>query len=340
MVSMEERYIKQINFQGIGVEGQDLLKKSKVLVVGCGALGTVVVNNLARIGVGYLRIVDRDFVELSNLHRQILFDEEDVKESIPKAEAAARKLKKINSAIEIDSIIKDVNSVTIEKLAENMDIILDCTDNFKTRYLINDLAFSKKIPWIYGGAIGSTGTMKTFLPGEGPCLRCMMETPPPIGSTPTCDTAGVINTITGIIAMFQTNEAIKYLTNHKEEIDRNLLFIDLWENSIEKIELVKKEECPCCGKQEYNYLENKTPEAVHICGNNSVQVDFQNTPIKLNSLYERLKAAELDVKLTPFLLNLKVEGYDMKIFDDGRAIIKNAKTIEEAKSIYAKYIGY
>lgn len=337
---MEERYIKQVNFHGIGIEGQEAMKRAKVLLVGCGALGTVSANNLARAGVGYLRIVDRDFVELSNLHRQTLFDEEDVHNSMPKVEAAARKLRKVNSSIEIEAVIKDVNSITIERLVEGMDLIIDCTDNFKTRYLINDVAFAKNIPWIYGGAIGSAGNIKVFLPEEGLCLRCMMESPPPAGSTPTCDTAGVINTITGIIAMMQTNEAIKYLTNNKEEIERNLVFIDLWENVIEKIELVQREDCPCCRKSDYQYLQNKTPEAVHICGNNSVQVDFQNTPIKLQQLYERLKAADLDVKLTPFLLNLKVDGYDMKIFDDGRAIIKNAKTIEEAKTIYAKYIGY
>ncbi|MCC5908963.1 MAG: ThiF family adenylyltransferase [Clostridiaceae bacterium] len=338
---MEERYIKQMNFQGIGREGQELLKNSKVLVVGCGALGTVVANNLTRIGVGYIRLVDRDFVELSNLHRQVLFNEEDVHNNMPKVKAAANKLKKINSEIEINSIIKDVNSVTIEGMAENIDIILDCTDNFKTRYLINDVAFAKKIPWIYGGALGSSGSVKVFIPEEETgCLRCMMPTPPPTGSMPTCDTTGVLNTTTGIVAMIQTNETIKYLTNNKEEIERNLLYIDLWDNVIEKIELKKKEDCTCCVKGDFAYLNNKIPEAVHICGNNSIQIDFENTNIDLENLYKRLKNANISVKLNPFLLSLKVEKYDIKVFGDGRAIIKNASTVEEAKGIYAKYIGY
>ncbi|SET24515.1 adenylyltransferase and sulfurtransferase [Natronincola peptidivorans] len=337
---MEERYLKQINFEGIGIEGQKLLKNAKVLLVGCGALGTVAANSLARAGVGYLRIVDRDFVELSNLHRQTLFDEEDIKNNIPKAEAAARKLRKINSDIEIDSMIKDVNSVTVEKMVEDIDLIIDCTDNFKTRYLINDVAFSKNIPWIYGGAIGSAGNVKFFLPEDGVCLRCMMEVPPPAGSTPTCDTSGVINTITGIVAMMQVNEAIKYLTNNTAAIEKKLVFIDLWENVIEKIELTQRESCPCCIEKSFIYLQDKRPEAVHICGNNSIQVDFQEKINNIETIYKRLKDAGIEVKLTPFLLSIKADGYQIKVFDDGRAIIKNAKTVEEAKTIYAKYIGY
>ena len=200
-----DRYEKQRNFEGIGHEGQDKLKDSSALIIGCGALGTVVANSLVRSGVGHIKIVDRDFVELSNLQRQTLFDEEDAKNSVPKAEAARKKLMKVNSTIKIETFIKDVNSITIEELAEGVDIILDCTDNFQTRYLINDLAFHKKIPWVYGGVIGSTGVVKAFIPQEGGCLRCMMTSPPPTGSLPTCDTAGVVNTITGIVALHQSN---------------------------------------------------------------------------------------------------------------------------------------
>ena len=338
---MNERYIKQINFRGIGIEGQALLQKAKVLIIGCGALGTVVANSLARTGVGYLRIVDRDFVELSNLHRQILFDEEDANNNVPKVVAAKERLMKVNSDIEIEAVIKDVNSITIEGLAEDIDIILDCTDNFKTRYLINDIAFYKGIPWIYGGAVGSTGVIKSYIPGKTGCLRCLMEVPPPSGSIATCDTAGVINMITGIVGMYQASEAIKYLTKNQELMDKNMLFIDLWDNVIESVEIGKKEECPCCQLKKYQYLEDKMPEAVHICGSNSVQVDpGTSKQLKLKQLYERLLSAGVSVRLTPFILNISVDGYEIKVFDDGRAIIKNAKTVEEGKVVYAKYIGY
>ncbi|MBM7614708.1 ThiF family adenylyltransferase [Alkaliphilus hydrothermalis] len=339
---MKDRYIKQINFKGIGEEGQERLKKSKVLIIGCGALGTVAANSLARTGVGTLRIVDRDFVEYSNLHRQILFDEEDAENSIPKVEAAKTKLQKVNSDITIETIVKDVNSITIEKMIEGMDLIIDCTDNFKTRYLINDTAFQHNIPWIYGGAVGSTGAIKMFIPGKTGCLRCMMDTPPSAGSIATCDTAGVINTTTGIVGMHQSTAAIKYLTGNLEALENKMIYFDLWENEFQTMQLPKKEGCTCCGNHKFEYLMDKMPEAIHICGNNTIQVDPQNSKgkVDLRQLYERLLEAAVEVKLSAFLLNIKVEGYEIKLFDDGRAIIKNAKTIEEAKGLYAKYIGY
>ena len=337
----KERYAKQINFRGIGIEGQELLKGARVLIIGCGALGTVVANSLARTGVGFLRIVDRDFVELSNLHRQVLFNEADALNSVPKAEAAKESLIRVNSNIEIEAVIKDVNSITIEGLADGVDIILDCTDNFKTRYLINDIAFKKGIPWIYGGAVGSTGVIKGYIPGKTGCLRCLMEVPPPTGSIATCDTAGVINMITGIVGLYQSSEAIKYLTRNYDLMDKNMLFIDLWDNVIESVEVGQKDNCPCCQKGQYMYLDDKLPEAVHICGSNSVQVDpGSSKQLQLKQLYERLLVADIKVRLTPFILNISADGYEIKVFDDGRAIIKNAKTVEEGKVVYAKYIGY
>ncbi len=339
---MNQRYIKQVNFKGIGIEGQQKLKNAKVLIIGCGALGTVVANSLARAGVGTLRIVDRDFVELSNLHRQILFDEEDAKKGIPKVEAVKEKLQKINSTIKIEALIKDVNSVSIETMIEGIDIIIDCTDNFKTRYLINDVAFYHHIPWIYGAAVGSTGMVKVFIPERTGCLRCMMDIPPTAGSFATCDTAGVINTATGIVGMHQSNEAIKYVTQNIEQIEYRMVYIDLWENEFETMELTKRQDCNCCGQQQYEYLRDKKPEAVYICGNNSIQVDPHHSKgnISLNQINKRLKEAGIDVNLTPFLLSIKIDKYEIKLFDDGRAIIKNVKTIEEAKGVYAKYIGY
>lgn len=339
---MDERYIKQINFNGIGKEGQLKLQNGRALIIGCGALGTVVANSLVRTGVGFIRIVDRDYVEISNLHRQILFDEIDAEVSIPKVEAAKAKLSKVNSSIIIEGLIKDVNSLTIEKMIKDIDIIIDCTDNFKTRFLINDISFSRKIPWIYGGAIGSTGVVKSFIPGKTGCLRCMMDTPPPAGTFATCDTAGVINTTTGVVGMLQANEAIKYLAGQEKEMDNKMVFLDLWENIFERIELKVRQDCKCCKCEEYEYLDNKMLEALHMCGNNSIQVDPHGGKgsISLDALYQRLNSVGIKVKLTPFLLNITVDGYEIKIFDDGRAIIKNAVTTEEAMGVYSRYIGY
>ncbi|WP_192930125.1 ThiF family adenylyltransferase [Alkaliphilus pronyensis] len=339
---MEERYIKQINFNGIGKAGQEKLNMGRVLIIGCGALGTVVANSLARTGVGFIRIVDRDYVEVSNLHRQILFDELDAEKSVPKVEAAKAKLKKVNSLIEVEAIIKDVNSITIEKMVENIHIIIDCTDNFKTRFLINDISFKSKIPWIYGGAIGSTGVVKSFIPGKTGCFRCMLEAPPPAGTFPTCDTAGVINTTTGMVGMLQANEAIKYLAGKENEMDNKMVYFDLWENTFERIELREKKACKCCKSNMYQYLDDKEPQVLHMCGNNSLQVDPHGGKgkISLKELHKRLSSAGIMVKLTPFLLNIEVEGYEIKVFDDGRAIIKNASTTEEAMGVYSRYIGY
>lgn len=254
---MDDRYIKQIYFSGIGPKGQELLGTSRVLVIGCGALGTVVSNSLARSGIGFLRIVDRDFVEFSNLHRQILFDEEDAYGNVPKAEIAKRKLARVNSSITIEALVKNVNSSVIKKIVEDIDLIIDCTDNFETRYLINDIAFSKKLPWIYGGVVGASGMVKVFLPEEGGCLRCMIETPPSKGSFATIDTAGVINTVTGIVGSYEANEAIKYLTGNIDQMQRKMIYFDLWNNVIETVDLKQREDCPCCVKGEFQYLEKR-----------------------------------------------------------------------------------
>lgn len=338
---MFERYEKQMNYEKIGKEGQERLQDSKVLIVGCGALGTVTANNLTRLGVGYIRIVDRDFVELSNLHRQILFDEEDVEKNNPKAVAAQQKLQKINSEIIIEGIVKEVNSRTIEEFIEGMDLIIDCTDNFKTRFLINDAAFKNNLPWIYGGALGASGMVKVFIPEEDTgCLQCMIPKPPDSGSMPTCDTAGVVNTLTGIVANLESNEALKYLIGPREEVEKDLVYIELWDNIFKKIPQSKKTDCPCCVQEEYKYLADKKPEATFICGQNSIQINLGHENMNLKEIQRRLENKNIKTRRNPYLLSFEVENVELKVFKDGRAIIKNAKNEEVAKSIYAKYIGY
>jgi len=334
------RYEKQTNFKEIGHDGQEHLAKSKVLVIGCGALGTMVANNLVRAGIGYIRIVDRDYVELHNLQRQLLFDEDDVQRNLPKAIAAKEKLSKINSSIDIETIVKDVNSTTIYDLIQGIDLIMDCTDNFQTRYLINDVSYKFEIPWIYGGVIGATGVLQVFLPGETPCLRCMMDAPPPSGAVPTCDTAGVLNTVTGVIGSLESNEAIKYLTKAKDKLHRKMLYLDLWENTLEKIEIPLNPECPCCQGQEYHFYENKEDHAAFLCGINSVQVSSPTEEkISLEALEKRLQPTNYRTKRTPYLLKIYAEPYEITLFPDGRALIKNAKTLEEGKTVYARIIG-
>jgi len=338
---MFERYEKQINYEKIGHKGQALLQQSKVLIVGCGALGTVVANNLVRMGIGHIRIVDRDFVELTNLHRQILFDEEDVSENRPKAKAAEMKLRKINSDIEIEGTVKEVNSRTIEAFIEGVNLIVDCTDNFKTRFLINDVAFKNNVPWIYGGALGTSGMLKVFIPEkENGCLQCMIPKPPDSGSLPTCDTAGVVNTLTGVVAALESNEALKYLIGAIEDVEKDLVFMDLWDNTFKKIPQGKREDCPCCVKGIYTYLEDKKPEATYICGQNSIQINLGHEDMNLKEIQQRLESKNIQTRINPYLLSFEAEGIEIKLFKDGRAILKNAKNEEVAKSIYAKYIGY
>ncbi len=338
---MFERYEKQINYEKIGYKGQERLQDSKVLIIGCGALGTVVANNLVRMGVGYIRIVDRDYVELTNLHRQILFDEEDLEVEMPKAIAAEKKLRKINSDITVEGLVKEVNSRTIEDFIEGMDCIVDCTDNFKTRFLINDVAFKHHLPWIYGGALGSSGMMKVFIPEEkSGCLQCMIPKPPDSGSLPTCDTAGVVNTLTGVVASLESNEALKVLLGYNEEVEKDLLFMDLWDNTFKKIPQQKNEHCPCCVKEEYIYLKDKKPEATYICGQNSIQINLGHGDMHLQEIQQRLERKNIPTRKNPYLLSFKADGVEVKVFKDGRAIIKNARSEETAKSIYAKYIGY
>src|SRR5438132_362514 len=271
-----ERYSRQMRFPGIGEEGQLRLLESHVTLCGCGALGTVLANALVRAGVGHLRLVDRDFIETNNLQRQVLFDEHDVAENLPKAEAAARKLGAINSSVVVEPVVTDIDRTNIMELCRDADLILDGTDNFEVRYLINDVAVKLNKPWVYGGSIGSHGQTMTILPGQTPCLRCVFEAAPAPGEAGTCETAGVLGPVVSIIASVQATECFKLLTGAIDQINRDLIYIDVWENITRRIKiapLLGKVDCPCCQRKKFEWLDGaQGSQTVSLCGRNAVQV--------------------------------------------------------------------
>jgi adenylyltransferase/sulfurtransferase len=315
-----------------------------VTLCGCGALGTVLANALVRAGVGYLRLIDRDFIETSNLQRQVLFDERDVADNLPKAEAGARKLRAINSAVTIEPVVTDIDRTNILDLVGDADLILDGTDNFEIRYLINDAAVKLGKPWVYGGCIGAHGQVMTILPGDTPCLRCVFEAAPAPGEAGTCETAGVLGPIVNIVASFQAAEAIKILTGNGAAVNRELIYIDVWENTIRRIKvapLLGKVDCPCCGRKQFEWLEGAHgSQTTSLCGRNAVQVSHR-TPARLN--FEEM-ARHLEtmgqVSYNRFLLKFNAEGYEFTVFPDGRAIIKGTSDTDRARTLYAKYVGH
>jgi molybdopterin/thiamine biosynthesis adenylyltransferase len=340
---MLDRYSRQIRFAPLGEDGQRRLLASRVLICGCGALGSVLANTLARAGVGKLRIVDRDFVETSNLQRQVLFDEDDVAANLPKAIAATNKLRRINSEIEIEPLVADVDHTNILTLLDGVDCLVDGTDNFETRFLINDAAVKLGVPWVYGGSIGAGGQTMTILPGETPCLRCLITEAPPPGTTETCDTAGILGPIVNVIASVQATEAIKILSGHHEAVQRSLLVFDLWENRFLPMKAAGLREgsnCPTCVRREFEWLSGQrgTHTAV-LCGRNAVQLSQPGRgPIALETLAQRLSGVGL-VTRNAFLLRLQVEAYTVTVFPDGRAIVGGTDDISTARTVYAKYIG-
>lgn len=340
-----ERYSRQMKFPGLGEEGQRKLLASRVTLCGCGALGTVIANVLARAGVGHLRIVDRDFIETSNLQRQVLFDETDIRENLPKAEAAARKLRLVNSRIDIEAVVADVDHTNILDLVKDADLIMDGTDNFEVRYLINDAAVKLNKPWVYGGAIGSHGQTMTIIPGETPCVRCVVETSPPPGMAATCETAGVLSPIINVIASFQAAEAMKILTGNRHAINRDLVYVDVWDNELRRFKIAKLKDtvdCPCCKQRRFDWLDGK--EGAHttsLCGRNAVQIAHKSaTTLNFHALAENLAGVAQAVSHNRFLLKFTAEAFDFTVFPDGRAIIKGTPDIDKARTLYAKYIGH
>lgn len=338
---MFERYSRQTLFKGIGDEGQRRLLGSRALIIGCGALGTAHAEALSRAGVGSLRLVDRDFVEESNLQRQTMFTERDAAERLPKAVACARHIREINSEIEVEAEVSDVTCSNIERLIKNCDVVLDGTDNFSTRYLINDACVKHEVNWIYGAAVGSYGVTMTIRPHLTPCLRCVFPEPPPAASAPTCDTAGVIMPIISTVSAVQVTEAIKLLTGNSDKLHGSLMQFDVWQNEHRRIKLGKpSEDCEVCAKGIYETLEAEASDfAAVLCGRNAVQIaPARSAKLDFDSLADKLRAAG-EVKVNEYILRFRAGDYELTIFPDARSIIRGTEDITVARSLYAKYVG-
>ncbi len=336
------RYQRQWMVHEIGPEGQKKLKASRVAIVGVGALGSVSASLLARAGVGTLHLIDRDFIEMDNLQRQVLFDENDVRRNLPKAIAAQQKLQQVNSEITVEAHVSDLNPDTIHELLKEVDLIVDGTDNFETRFLINDFSLKTKIPWIYGGALKLEGASYVVLPGEGPCLRCLFPDPPNPGEFQTCDQVGILASVSHVVASFQMTEAIKILIGASGDIDRRFWKFDLWQRRFHpvNVENLKSNLCEGCRNQKYPYHTRPrgiTP--VTLCGRNAVQI-FQegHKPIDFVSLAAKL-TGQVDFELNEYVLNILPGPFKISVFANGRAIVKGTEDAGQAKSLYARYVG-
>jgi len=331
-----ERYSRQILFPGIGETGQQRLLDARVAVLGCGALGSFQAGALARAGIGYLRIIDRDYVELSNLQRQWLFDQCDVEQGLPKSIAAARKIASINSAIQVDPVVADLTASNVDEVLADVDLILDGADNFEARYLINDHAVDRGRPWVYGAAVASYGITMSIVPGKTACLRCIYPDPPS-GAQPTCETAGVLGTVTALIASLQVSEAIKILCGG--EPSGRITTADVWTGEIRQVSQPgPSEDCPACARREFPYLTGKHRAPVSLCGRNAVQIHERTRPIDLQQLASRLAPLGM-VRANEFALRFEISPYLLTVFPDGRAIIKGTTDVGVARSLYARYIG-
>ena len=332
-----ERYSRQIRFSPIGEKGQMELASKSVLIVGVGALGTVLANHLVRAGVGLVRIVDRDYVEMSNLQRQMLFDEQDVQNSLPKAIAAERKLKAINSSVTIEAFVTDVTVMTLPELLEGIDLVLDGTDNFRTRFLLNDMCFQQGIPFAYGGAVSARGMSALFIPEKTPCLRCFISQGEGTGQT--CDTIGVISPVVDIVASYQVIEVLKYLVDDHKALRSTLRSFDVWRNHQFDLKMDKpKSDCPTCQKKEYPALADEEDHITTLCGRETVQIQ-RKEKIDLKVWSERLNGIA-EIQVTPFLLRVQLnEGERLVLFPDGRVLVQGTEDLTRAKSLYSKYMG-
>jgi molybdopterin-synthase adenylyltransferase len=336
----EERYSRQILFRGIGAEGQRRLADGRVAIVGCGATGSVLASLLTRAGVGTLRIIDRDYVEASNLQRQSLFDEKDAAESLPKAIAAARKISAFNSEIVVEARVEDLVPGNINVLLDGMDVILDGTDNFETRYLVNDYAVKNSISWIYAAAVGSYGVTLNVLPGSTACLACIFPDTPS-GMVETCETSGILNTAVNLVASIAATEAVKLLVGGAaaERVRKTLWSFDVWKNEHAEIAAAHpRQGCRACGQRDFVHLAGEGRPHITMCGRNSVQIHERTRPIDFAEMQRRLEAHGV-VRHNEFVLKFWREPYEMTLFPDGRAIIKGTTETGVARSLYARYVG-
>jgi adenylyltransferase/sulfurtransferase len=339
----EDRYSRQILFEPIGIEGQKRIREAKALVLGCGGLGAASAEMLARAGIGFLRIVDRDVVEISNLQRQSLFSESDASGRVPKSKAAARRIAEINSGARVEAIVADAGPHNILDFLDGVDFAVDGLDNFEGRYLLNDACVKLGVPWAYGGAVGSYGLTAFIVPRRTPCLRCLFTEPPEMGVAPTCDTAGVISPVLHVIASLQVAAALKWLVEGAPPPRPALTSVDVWEGRFESLAVnyeTAGKGCPCCAKGEYEFLESARAHTTTLCGRNSVQVcpqggaaapDFDSIALRLRNLGE--------VETGDYLLFFKAEGHEMLLFGDGRAIVKGTNDPARARTLVARYFG-
>lgn len=337
-----EKYSRQILFAGIGEEGQQRLLQSSAVLVGCGALGTVAANLLVRAGLGRLRIIDRDFVELSNLQRQTLFEESDARESLPKAVAAHRRLAAINSDAAIEPVVADLNPENTRELFSGFPLILDGTDNFETRLLINDAAIALGVPWIYAAAVASYGLTFTILPGETACLACLLESDGKfagLGLEETCDTAGILNSAASVIASIEAAEATKLLAGKSEALNGRLVSCDVWTGRFQSIRVARNPQCRACARRDFTYLEGEAQPHVTLCGRDSVQIHERSRRLDLGELGRRIEKTVTGVRRNDFLLRFCAPPYELTVFRDGRAVIKGTRDPAVARSLYARYIG-
>ena len=338
-----ERYSRQILFAGIGEEGQERILASSAVLVGCGALGTAMAGLLARAGVGRLRIVDRDFVEPSNLQRQTLFEESDARDSLPKAVAAERRLKLANSGPRIEGLVADLTADNARELLSGFDVILDGTDNFETRLLMNDVAIALGVPWVYGAAVGSYGITLTIRPGETACLACVVESGEEatgaMGADETCDTAGILNAAANVVASIEAAEALKILAGRTDALHGRLVSCDVWSGKFQSIRIARNPECRACARREFTYLEGDAQPQITMCGRNSVQIHEHGRKLNLEELSERLGPAGAEVCHNDFLLRFSLPPYELTVFADGRAIVKGTQDPAVARSLYTRFIG-
>ncbi len=338
--ALQEKYSRQMLFAGIGPAGQQRLLASRAALVGCGAIGAAAANLLVRAGVGYLRIIDRDFVEPSNLQRQTLFDESDALNVLPKAVAAERKLRSINSSVAVEGIVADLSPRNVEALLGEVDVLLDGTDNFETRFLINDVAVKSGRPWIYAAGVASYGLTMTIRPGATPCLACLLESGTAAqGLEETCDTIGVLGPIVNLIASLEVADALKLLSGHPEALHGRLLSCDVWTGRMQSLGAARNPECRACARRDFTYLQGEAQPRITLCGRDSVQIHERARALDLDVLGVRLRPLVDNLRQNDFLLRFRIAPFEMTVFADGRAILKGTQDPAVARSLYARYIG-